>query len=577
MKSKSSDIESVAMEVAKIQMMASEFQKSLQTANKSNTDIKKGWQQLPNAPVLVGEKSWRIDPYDIQYSLGYKEKKYSLSIELIKRVVSQLAILNAIIVTRCNQVASFAQPYRQNKGLGILIKHKDPDRKTTSAELAFIKELEQFVMNCGRSEKNPHSEGDRDDFETFLRKIVRDSLMFDQVCAEIVYDTNNIPFEFVAVSAESVRLAADSRLKLNQSFNNREGFVPDKTRFGFNTVTDRNNNLYTHSGERVKYVQVINGVVENTYAEEELIFGIRNPRTDLKNYGYGSSETEMLINSITSFLFAEQYNQKMFSQGTPAKGMINIRGEQYNPQLLEDFTRRWQAMISGTTNTGQIPVMMSEGLEYINLAPSARDMEYMAYVEFLLKQICAVFQIDPSEIGFDISGGQSNTPLFESAEEWKLKASRDKGLKPLLRFIAKLINKNIIDRIDDHFYMEFVGLDELSEKEKHEMVLSQVGSYLTLNEARRSLDLPELPEGDYPLNPVYLNHLNQIRQEKMQKEQQAQQAAAGGGEQPPNPEEAGQEGTPQEEQPAEEPEEGGEEQQQAPTDFSPRFAANFRG
>jgi hypothetical protein len=71
-----------------------------------------------------------------------------------------------------------------------------------------------------------------------------------------------------------------------------------------------------------------------------------------------------------------------------------------------------------------------------------------------------------------------------------------------------MINKNIIDKIDDHFTLEFVGLDELSETEKHEMLVEQISSYMTLNEARRTLDLPDLPGGDVPMNPVYMQALD---------------------------------------------------------------------
>jgi len=121
----------------------------------------------------------------------------------------------------------------------------------------------------------------------------------------------------------------------------------------------------------------------------------------------------------------------------------------------------------------------------------------------------------------------SQTPMFESSQEWKIKASRDRGLKPLLRFLAKLINKNIIDAIDDHFTFEFVGLDELSETEKHEMLVEQIASYMTLNEARRQLDLPDLPGGDRPMNAIYLQSLEQD-QMMAQQQQQTQNPAESG-------------------------------------------------
>jgi hypothetical protein len=132
--------------------------------------------------------------------------------------------------------------------------------------------------------------------------------------------------------------------------------------------------------------------------------------------------------------------------------------------------------------------------------------------------------------------------LYCTVQEWKLKASRDRGLKPLLRFIAKQINENIISKIDDHFVFDFAGLEELTEQEKHTLRTEQVASYLTLNEVRRTDDLPDLEYGDMPMNPAYLQAMQIKAQEEQQKQQmdmqQAQmeaqeaatQAAMGGGE-----------------------------------------------
>jgi hypothetical protein len=161
-------------------------------------------------------------------------------------------------------------------------------------------------------------------------------------------------------------------------------------------------------------------------------------------------------------------------------------------------------------------------------------MQFSDWYELLVKLTCAVFLIDPNELGFPVMGGVSQTPLFESSQEWKLKASRDRGLKPLLKFIAKLLNKNIIDRIDDHFTLEFIGLDEMSEQDKHNMLAEQIASYMTLNEGRRQLDLPDLPDGDVPMNPTYLQLLQMKNDQKnVEAQQQQMQQAPQGGEQVP--------------------------------------------
>lgn len=470
--------------------------------------IKKGWTQLPNTDAKGAPKSWFMDPLNIQYSLGYKDRKFSLTYDILRQVVSQLGILAAIINTRIAQVCAFCEPYRNTKSLGFAIKHKDPDHPPSYAEMAFIKELERFIANCGRSDPNQHSKIKRDDFESFLKKIVRDTLTLDAIAIEVVPDMMGIPYEFYPVDAATIRIANDTLDGYNDTYSNRDGFIPENPRFP-NSIPM---NVHTQDGNPISYVQLIHGQIANAYSDNELIFSVRNPRTDLLVQGYGYSEIEQIITIITAMLNAEDYNKKIFQNGTLAKGFLNFKGDSFSPEMLEALKRQWTAQASGVENAHKLMITQSEGLEWTDLQKGNAEMEYNKWIEFLLKVACGTYLIDPAEINFSMQGGVSQTPLFESSQEWKLKASRDKGLKPLLKFIAKLINKNIIDRIDDHFSFEFVGLDEASPQETHQMLVEQLGSYLTLNEARISQDFPPVPDGDIVLNPTFIQYIGQKAQ-----------------------------------------------------------------
>jgi hypothetical protein len=484
-------------------------------------------------------KTLFTDPMSLNYAMGFKNKKDSLSYDVMRRTAQQLSIIGAIIQTRCNQIANFSAPYRQTKSLGYQIKHRDPLHETKDSELEFIKELEDFIANCGkRHAQNPYTTRRRDDFETFLKKIVRDSLTYDQSGFEIVPDLKGKPFEFLAVDAATLRLAAPSSIVgPNQSWFERD------TREKFNAPF-RFSNLYDFDPERPPaYIQVVNGQIQNVYYEDELAFGIRNPRTDIYVQGYGYGELEQLVSIVTSHLYAEEYNRRFFMQSSSPKGILNLKGENFTGDQLEAFRRQWKANVEGVENSWRTPILQAEqGVEWINLNTSNKDMEYGAWLEYLVKISTAVFQIDPAELNFDLSGGVQQTPLFESSQEWKLKASKDKGLKPLLRFLAKLINKHIIQKIDDNYVFDFVGLDELTEQEKHELRKEQVASYMTLNEIRKAEDLEALPMGDLPLNPAYIQLRAQLANEEQQKQTQQMNAMQGGqpGQPPPQPGQEGQ-------------------------------------
>lgn len=484
-------------------------------------------------PAARGPKAVFYDPLSLQYALGYKDRRFSLTYDTLRRIAHQVSVVAAIINTRIAQIAAFSDPYRQTKSLGFQIKHKSPDHMTTDAEREFIERLETFVSTCGEPGKiNPFTRMKRPKFESFIKMIVRDTLVYDQLGFEVVPRRNGIPFEFWPLDAATIRLASPDRdVGIQFSYHHRNPIAATFQPHRFaNLYEGQYYGDWTARGKPVRYVQVVNGQIENVFTDDELAFGIRNPRTDIYIQGYGYGELEQLITIITSILYAEEYNRRFFSQGAHPKGILNFKGDNWTPDQLEAFKRQWVAQVAGTENAWKTPITQSEGVEWIDLQRSNQEMGFQSWLEYLLKIACGVFLIDPAEINFDLHGGVQQTPLFESSQEWKLKASRDRGLKPLLKFIAGVINDNVIDKIDDHFAFEFAGLDELTEQEKHELLKDQLGSYCTLNEVRRQLDMPEVPGGigEIPLNPtlVQLLQIQQQREDmKQQQEQQAQQQA----------------------------------------------------
>lgn len=378
-------------------------------------------------------------------------------------------------------------------------------------------------------------------------------------CIEVIPDRRGIPYEFMAVDASTMRIAASNSIYgPNETYHSRSSYYSGQISQAMEKDHGpyRALKLYEYEPkDKPEFVQVVNGQIENVYTRDELAFGIRNPRSDIYIQGYGYGELEQLVTIVTAHLYAEEYNRRFFQQGSAPKGILTFRGDSMTPDQLEGFKRQWRATLEGVENAWRTPILQSEqGIEWTDLHPSNREMEYNAWIEYLIKITCAVFLIDPAELNFDLHGGVQQTPLFESSQEWKLKASRDRGLKPLLRFIAKLINENIISKIDDHFVFDFVGLDELTEQEKHTLRTEQVSSYLTLNEVRRADDLGDLEYGDIPMNPTYIQAM-QIKQQMEMQEQQQQQAAPGGA--PPDQQQ------------------GGGQEQQPPEADSPEYADTF--
>ena len=92
----------------------------------------------------------------------------------------------------------------------------------------------------------------------------------------------------------------------------------------------------------------------------------------------------------------------------------------------------------------------------------------------------------------------------------RLKYSKDRGLDPLLRFIANILNDYIVWRIDPDFEFEFVGLNATSEKEQIDLDKAKGEVFASIDELRAEHDLPpcKKPEdmkiGDFIMNPQFI-------------------------------------------------------------------------
>lgn len=447
-------------------------------------------------------KALNESPFMLLDALGYKDKPASLTYSVLKQMATRNAVIAAIILTRTNQVSTFTKPARFSKdGLGYEIRTKDPDKTPTKEEKDIMLALELFLENCGFSDDN-----DRDDFDTFVRKVTRDSLTFDQCTFEIVTDKVGRPAAFYAVDASTIRVAGES-------FNNAN----------ISAFTDVK--LPTKNQE-VKWVQVMDNVVMSWFTNNELAFGVRNPRTDINMSPYGFSELEQLIHQITSHLYAEEYNMRFFSQGGTTKGIINIKG-QFQPadkENIEAFKRQWKAQVSGITGAWKTPIVQApDGLEYINVGSSNREMEFEKWMNYLINVACAVFQIDPAEVNFPNNGGVGGTGggIFEGNNEGRLKNSKDKGLRPLLRFLETMINRYIISRFSNEFVFNFVGIDSKTDAEIVDLDGKAVKVYKTVNEIRKEHDMEPIEGGDTILDSSFINMMSQ----KQMMEQQQQQMA----------------------------------------------------
>ena len=238
---------------------------------------------VPTEKATEDPKSLFFDPFSIVEQLGYKDRPSPITYGTLKAITFKMPIIQAIIQTRVNQIASFCVPQKDRYQLGFRVRTRDHKKEPTKAERDYIQNMETLMMRTGVTD-NPRG---RDGLEKFVRKLAWDTLTYDQMTFEVVPNRKGLPAEWYAVDGATMRLADMA-----------------------STIVDEDEK------DAVRYVQIYDGMIIAEYTQSEMCFAVRNPRADIRLQGYGTSEIEMLIPTITGLLFAHEFNQKFFTQGS---------------------------------------------------------------------------------------------------------------------------------------------------------------------------------------------------------------------------------------------------------------------
>jgi hypothetical protein len=451
--------------------------------------------KIPNPSLAVqkklpGMQSVFLDDMQVSVMGDFYEKQSAFSFDSMRAMVEGTPILNAVIMTRIRQVQRFCRVQTNGKGPGFKITLKDTDGKHTSDDdKKSIALLEGFFMNSGwESKPRQRMRLKRDDFSSFMAKLVRDSLTLDSAGIETEWKRDrSLGLDgMYAVDGATLRLCTE------------QGYEGDDEIFA---------------------LQVVQGNIRSLYTYDDLIYVPRNPRTDVLIGGYGLSETELLVRVVTGFLNAFTYNTKYFDSNQIPKGLLHLTGN-FSEQDVAAFKRMWNAMVKGVNNQWALPVMVSKDSEskaaFENFGVEVNEMMFGKWMTFLSSLICAIYGIGPDEINFESFSAGSSSNLSGNDTEEKLANSKDKGLRPLLAYFENLFTDFIVQEFGDKYVFRWTGLDE----EDEQIAFERKKLIMTWDEMRAEDELPKVPDGlgAVPLNPALIPVWQAVNQQQQPQE-----------------------------------------------------------
>lgn len=400
-------------------------------------------RKLPQPDI----KSILWNPSEIGFTgKGYRDPNNGVTFNTLNRM-GDIFIIKAVINTRIEQVQNFLKYSNDDQKPGYKIRYKqtpgveadvNTKKEMSKEDMRKVEYIVKFLEDGGENDKWECE----DNFQEFTRKVLNDSLRLDQLCFEVVRARNFEVKKYRAVDGALIRQLDTNDPRYSQMFEQFRwhGYLPR-----YAMVWDG---------------QIIRHPVTNEYVAFypwELGYGIRNKTSNVLRNGYGCSELETLMEIVTWVLWGMQYNGNFFKQGSQPKGFINVKNQNIDGGTLNEFRQEWKQTMSTVYNSHKIPVIQGIDLEWIDLQQTNRDMEFTEWIKFLMVLVCAVYRMDPSELGFQFQ--DAARVWGQEGQRERLDHSKQKGLTPLLIFYQNILNKYIISEIDDRLELVFTGIE----------------------------------------------------------------------------------------------------------------------
>ena len=392
------------------------------------------------------------------------------------RGMARVPYCAAIILTRMNQGTDFAFPQPDEFSLGFAIEPEKKGRILTRADRIAMAEIQEMFLNGGDVFVPGGS-------QTAIRQVIHDTLVFDQVnCEPLMNHMTQKPYGYCLADPATIRRAIPTREMLkDMRWDDNESAL----------------------------VQVMHNRIVREFSRHEMSMWIRNRETAVARLGYGAPEFEKVIGLVAALVNAIIHNSVNYTTGVHSQSIIEA-GILGGDERIMTLERLITSSVSGVRQNRRTPVVQTNPnlQEYLKVHPlgsMTKEMEFNEWINFLKKQICSVFQMDPAELG-DIFGNEGQKQqMNQTSPSDRIFASKERGLRPLMWTISRWFNDFLIQPYWPGYKLVFKGFNAQSAEKKLEMDLKAVTAILSPDELRieRGLEPFGDPVSSRPLNALY--------------------------------------------------------------------------
>lgn len=451
----------------------------------------------------------------------FKSKRGLLPDEVLKQVRIQDHLVAAILRARSNMISLFGHLRKDRFDEGVEVEIKPEIKKILTPEQfekvqERVKRFEQILLNCGHTEGLENQ--DKMTLADYFKISTANGLTFGRFTTEIIYDREaerdedgKFPFHRfrptdTATIRKAVRKGENAGNNLRQeAFKLLESLTGDKSNLDIQKIKE----------DEYAWFQVIEGIPRQGFTHDEMLVFNLFPSTDIEHNGYPTSPLDTVIQSVTTHISIDTYKKLYFQNGRASKGMLVIQSDEVDEAVLNGLKLQFNASINSVSNAFRTPIFgigKDDKMEWLSTQGEGLGDDFQFMYDQIARNILSAFSISPDELAAygHLSKGTNSQTLSESNNEFKLTASRDGGLRPLILGFQTFLNQRLFPLIDPLLSkiceIKLSGLDAQSKEQEAARLQQDMPTFLTYDEVLNEVDKDPVGEaigGKFPFNERY--------------------------------------------------------------------------
>ena len=429
-----------------------------------------GYPYNPAVGMPAGVQRFQFD-YNHQGNQLRRKPMSNISFQILREYSTTYEVARAAINARKRQITNLDWEIVPLDQSGDKAEYKANQKKYAN-DIALVSE---FFDNIG---------GPSMRFRKFLDTIIEDLLVLDAVALMRNKSKGDDLLGLTPIDAATIKLVVDQ-------FGN------------------------TPEAPEIAYRQIIRGACTAELTTDDLIYDFMNPRSSTP---YGLAPLETLIIVVSSALRGNLVNLNYLTDGNVPEGFYTMP-ESWSMQQIKEFQEIWDAYIAGDPRASSRLRFMPPGT--YTPAKKVEDMRYEKFAEWLMLCTCALFDVQPQEIGFT----QHQSTKANAQEQGSIAVKR--GVLPMANFLREMFRMIIQQDLGfKNLDFKFIGIEDRDELQEAQARMTRITSgFTTVDEERQQEGLDPLGV-DQPFVVQQPTFLVPELQAEMQSAQNPQQPGA---------------------------------------------------